>query len=373
MTMKLTESFDWLETADLPGAYSAFGHVQPTGTMTATIQESGGRNGGKCLRIIPGSSGTSYLVYNLQGKSFPTGVAGGNTVVCHFAVKVNTFHDAGLNLPFAAIASDGGNGDSLYNLILFFNSAHQITIGYSSGGSLANTRFQGTSSTVVLTGVWVHVAIKFKSSNTVGTIEVQINGVTEIGPLSSKDTLDFDSGVSALVLGATIPSSTVPSLDFDDIIICDTTGSFNNDFLGDCILSILKPNGNGNTSNMVGSDANSTDNYLLVDDGPAPDDDTTYVESGTVGNKDTYTYENTPAGIATIKCVTVKTLAKKVTAGAQDLKAVARSNTTETDSGALGFTTAYTARSAFYETDPDTAAAWGTTAFNAAEFGVKVA
>ena len=124
---------------------------------------------------------------------------------------------------------------------------------------------------------------------------------------------------------------------------------------------------------FVGSDANSTDNYLLVDDGAAPDEDTTYVESGTTGNKDTYAFTNTPSGITSVSAVVVRVLGKKTTAAAQDLKAVARSVATETDSAAIGLTTAYTMRGAIYEIDPNTSAAWATAAVDAAEFGVKVA
>jgi hypothetical protein len=374
MTLKLTEGFDWLETADLPNAFSAFGNVQPVGTMTQTIQEGGGRNGDKCIRIVPAQTGNYYYPNNIQGKSFASGITGGNTIICGFAVKFNTFHDSG-NLVFAAIKSNAGVDDGLYNILLAVTSAKLLTIGHtaSSGTSFTNTNFSGSSTTVFVTGVWYHIAIKFLSHASAGTIEVQINGVTEIGPLTGKDTLVSDNGVSALILGSIVPNSTIPSIDFDDVYIADTAGSFNNDFLGDVQVKMLKPNGNGNSSQFTGSDADSTDNYLLVDDGAAPDEDTTYVEDGVTGEKDTYTYENTPSGITSIKAVNVKTLGKKTTGGANDLKAVARSSGTETDSANIGLTTSYTMQPAIYEVDPNTSAAWGVSAFNSAEFGYKVA
>jgi len=57
-------------------------------------------------------------------------------------------------------------------------------------------------------------------------------------------------------------------------------------------------NGNGQVSGLTGQDADSTDNYLNVDDGVTPDDDTTYNEAGSTGLVDQYTKAaiTSPAG-----------------------------------------------------------------------------
>ena len=57
-------------------------------------------------------------------------------------------------------------------------------------------------------------------------------------------------------------------------------------------------NGNGQVSGLTGQDADSTDNYLNVDDGATPDDDTTYNEAGATGLVDQYTKAaiSSPAG-----------------------------------------------------------------------------
>ena len=63
--------------------------------------------------------------------------------------------------------------------------------------------------------------------------------------------------------------ATTANYDYDDLYICDGTtvpGEPVNDFLGDVRVDTLYPNGNGNSSQWVGQDANSTDNYLNVDD-----------------------------------------------------------------------------------------------------------
>lgn len=367
MTLLKLESFDWLETADLSTAYGAFSVVQPVGTMTATIQETGGRNGAKCLRIIPGTGADSGNTYNMQGRSFGTGVAGGGTVIVGFAVKFNTLQESG-NLVFAGIESDAGTGDNRYNVVLALNASYNLVAGHSISGTVSS--YGAASATVFTAGMWYYVELKFVSHGSTGAVTVRINGVQEIA-LTNLDTLKLDNGVGSLVLGANIPQTTLPSVDFDDIYIADTNGSVNNNFLGDRQVALLTPTANGNSSQFVGSDADSTDNYLLVDDGAAPDDDTTYVESSTNGNKDTYGFSNLPSYASEVLGVGVKIIAKKVDPGARDAKAVARSSTTETDSAALGFSDSYTARQGIFEQDPNTTTTWTVSGVNAAEFGLK--
>lgn len=372
MAMKKIEGFECLETADLAGgAYGAFSNVQPVGSMTATIEETGGSNGGKCLRVLPGAATYDELAYSIQGKAIGTGVSSGNTVIVGFHVKFNTLHEAVNNLSFFAIQSDAGTADTKYNLILALNTTYNIVPCYSSGGGTF-VSYGAASSTVVVPGVWYYIEVKFTSHNSTGSIYVAINGTTEI-TLTGKDTLLNDSGVASAVFGATLPLTTVPSVDFDNIYIADTTGTLNNDFIGPVQVVRLDPNGNGNSSQFVGDDADSTNNYLHVDDSGAPDDDTSYVESYTTGNKDTYSFENLPSYVSSVHAVAVKVIGKKNDPSASDLKVVSRSSGTEADSANIGLDDNYQLRYGIFETDPNTSAAWAASAVDAAEFGIKVA
>jgi hypothetical protein len=134
----------------------------------------------------------------------------------------------------------------------------------------------------------------------------------------------------------------------------------------------LYPSGNGNTSNWVGSDGNSTDNYLMVDE-TSPDSDTTYVESGTSTNKDTYAFGDISHTPTSIYGVQVTTYAKADDAGARLIGVVTRSAAADYNASvthALG--ASYAHHPTVLETDPATAAAWTKTNLNAAEFGVRV-
>lgn len=365
MSLLLLEGFDWLETADLPAAYGAFDNVQPTGTMTQTIEGTGGRNGGKSIKIIPGTGGSDELLYNVQGKGFDLNIAAGAEVIFGFAVKFNVVQEQN-RLAFATISNGaGGVTDNNLTLIRFVDG----TIG--AGWHATATHIGAIGKTILNVGVWYYIECKFISDASVGELEVRVNGRVEFD-LSSMDTTNANDTNDTLIIGSTIPVTVIPEIEFDDLYICDGNGSRNNDFLGDIVVERLDPDGNGNTSNFTGSDADSTDNYLLVDDGPAPDDDTTYTEDNVSTNKDLYTYDNLSAAIDDVKAVGIKTLGKKVDGGAADLKAVVRSNVTETDSAALGLTTAYTAKQAIYEIDPNTSTDWTTGGVDAMEAGVKV-
>lgn len=77
------------------------------------------------------------------------------------------------------------------------------------------------------------------------------------------------------------------SFHIDDIGLNDATGSENNSWLGNTITMVLLPNANGDLSEWVGSDGDSVDNYLLIDEsGDANESD--YVLTGTDGKKDLY-------------------------------------------------------------------------------------
>jgi hypothetical protein len=80
----------------------------------------------------------------------------------------------------------------------------------------------------------------------------------------------------------------------DDIAVNDTTGTQDNSWCGDGHIIALVPNANGDRSEFIGSDGNSVDNYLLVDEFPVNLSGGTgdYVESLTPGAADLYQVGN---------------------------------------------------------------------------------
>lgn len=215
---------------------------------------------------------------------------------------------------------------------------------------------------------WVYLELGMHIANVSGTVSARLNGV-EI--MSFTGDTDADSSTVADRLVLTKPGSNGEER-WDDLYVCDGTGGApSNTFLGDIRVETLYPNGNGNSSVLVGSDGNSVDNYLLVDEASVPDDDTTYVESSTVGDKDTYAMTNLTPTTGTVYGVQPIPWARKTDAGTRSIVSVARLSGTEVDSSDKVLTTSYAYYRDIRETKPG-GGSWSITDVNNAEFGVKV-
>lgn len=229
-----------------------------------------------------------------------------------------------------------------------------------------------TGTTSLALSTWYFIEFKVFIHDTTGTAELKINGVTELS-LTNVDTKNTaNASANAVRLGAAGASSggTQATWLFDDFYVCDGQGATNNNFLGDVRVEAIFPDGNGNSSQMLGSDGNSTDNYLLVDEA-TPNDDTDYVSEDTVDQKDTYAYGSVTPGSGTVHGVQVLPYARKTDAGARSIKSVARVSGTEEDSATKVLSMSYLYLSDIRETKPG-GGAWSISDVNGAEFGVKL-
>ena len=249
---------------------------------------------------------------------------------------------------------------------------HTELIWNESTGKLfvrrAGTAITGDGTAVLVAGVWYYLEMKVTISDT-GSVVVKVNGITDISA-SPVDTRNAATGYcDTIVLGGQ-GGSAGGDIVMDDIYVCDDTGGTNNDFLGDIRVEHLLPNGNGNSSQFDGSDGNTTDNYLLVDDA-TPNDDTDYVESPDSGDKDTYAYGNLASSTGSVYGVQICPYARKTESGIRNLKTVARLSGTETDGPERPVGDSYAYLPDIRETKPG-GGAWSISDVNSAEFGQKV-
>ncbi len=226
----------------------------------------------------------------------------------------------------------------------------------------------GTATSVLSNSVWYYVEVKVTIHNSSGTVDIRLNGVSDLS-LTGQDTQNTANAFAdTLRLGKNGNSC---QWQFDDLYVCDDAGSApTNTFLGDVRVEAILPSGNGNSSVLVGSDSNSTDNYLLVDEA-SPNSDTDYVESSTVGDKDTYAMGNVTPTTGTVYGVQVIPFAKKTDAGTRSIVSVARLSGTEVDSAVKVLSTSYQYLPDIREAKPG-GGVWSITDVNNAEFGVKV-
>ena len=141
------------------------------------------------------------------------------------------------------------------------NGSRQLVI--SRDGTTLATTTQAWSAD----NVWHYVELKMFLSDTVGSIYAQVDGAAEtLSYVGTNGALDTRNGGSGYFNWIYFVGTSSSSFDIDDLYICDDNGSVNNDFLGDVRVEAIFPSGNGNSSVLVGSDGNSTDNYALVDE-----------------------------------------------------------------------------------------------------------
>ncbi|HMU15804.1 MAG TPA: hypothetical protein PKC95_00035 [Thauera aminoaromatica] len=346
MTMIFCDSFDhYTSDADILRKWDYY-----LAASQVSIQASGGRRGGGCLRV----SNTS------------------NTYAVVKQVPAASTYIVGTAIKFANLTG------TEYVIGFREGTVDHVTIRPNPDGSLrvyrGSTQILSSAGGLIGTGNWYYLEILATISDTVGVVTVKLDGTTIITATGSPAALDTrNGGTSGVIDNIAVGSASANDTDFDDLVILNTSGSRNNSFLGDVRIDCYRPNGNGASSQFDGSDGNSTDNYLLVDD-TAPDDDTTYVESATVNDVDSYTFGNMSHTPATIKAVQLVALCTKADAGSRSMKLVTRRSGTDYLSSEMAAPASYRFVRDIRETDPAAASPndWTKTNVDAAEFGIKV-
>jgi hypothetical protein len=247
-----------------------------------------------------------------------------------------------------------------------FNGAGQIQI--TRGSTVLAT---SASSALDKIGEWFYLEVKaVLGDTTAGSISVRMNNAVVVS-ISGTDTKNGGTKTvyDRIVIGMLTGSS---SRYIDDIYIANGAGSVNNDFMGEVRCYAIAPNANGNYSQFDGSDGNSTDNYLLVDDalplaaGAISD----YVGTAVDNEYDTYGFaDQTWPG--SIRGVMVRGQAQKTDAGAKSIAFVGRTSSTDYDGTDQALGTSWGVYTRLMEVDPATTSAWTLSNFNAYEFGVK--
>jgi hypothetical protein len=352
MSLRWADSFDHLASADMVKKYPI--GVVATGADGITISSAAGRfgNGGQFAYANVTPSSTTHVTCAPSGLSSATVFAGfafRRQTISTFDRQIFAFKETGVR-----------------HIGLSINSSSQLYITRDT------TAISAATGVTILENVWYYVDLEAFINDTTGTAALYINGALRatFGPGDTRN-----AGTAGLINQIQIgpnPSVAIAGtfeFDIDDLYVCDNAGSVNNGRLGDVRVEALFPSGNGNSSQLVGSDANSTDNYLLVDEAAPSTAD--YVESSTPGDKDTYAYGDLTPAAGTVHGVQIIPYAAKTDAGARTIVSVARLSGTEEDSAAKTLSTTPLYLPDIRETKPG-GGAWSISDVNSAEFGVKV-
>lgn len=224
------------------------------------------------------------------------------------------------------------------------------------------------------TDTWLHVGIDAKIDASTGWVYVYLDGV-EILSYDGDTTVGSTAVDSIIVASPRSNNYWANYIYIDDIFVDNTAGESVPAVVPDYRFVPVTPNGNGFYNTWSGSDGNSTDNYLLVDEIP-PDGDTTYVEHDISGESDSYAMSDiTLEDGYEVSAVIPMAYGKKLNAGGSlNLKLVTRTTVSGTPytatSAAFVLGTDYTLAWERRATRPD-GGTWDETTVNALDVGVQ--
>lgn len=327
----------------------------------------------------------------------PTGVVGRKTLVSdepRFRIQAGRFGGYALNIIYDSSCYYGRTGLTTNStlivgcavkwteLIRNYSSTYPMYLAFYDGVTTGvNLYLEANGETTVRRGAtvlgttsgyafsdntWVYVELKVTCHDTTGSFELRFNGETVL----TGSNIDTKPGTNAYhngfrVLGTSTTSSR--AVQVDDLYCCDASGASNNDFLGPCKVLPIFPDSAGDSAQWTPS---AGANYAAVDE-PQIDDDTTYVETASAGQKDLYNYGSLGETVSGIKGVQVTTTARVTDATPLSLYPRVKSGATEQSGSQITVgNSSYVSFSQLWDSDPNTGAAWSQANLEAAQFGV---
>lgn len=264
------------------------------------------------------------------------------------------------------------------HILMAFNNENNVSEASLGivGGYL--TFYRGLGTTVLATGsiqlqanTWYHIDVKVTIANSTafGDVIIRVNEVTDIELGAGQDTSGANLSLRKIVL---YNNTTGAYNYYDNFYVCNDQGSYNNTFLGECVVECLRPNADGNSSQFDGSDGNQINNYLLVDD-IYPDDTAEYVEAQNLNEKDLYGMSNLSIGAASVKGIRVVTAMQRTAPGQRFMRHVIRSQSTDYEGDELTMPDGdWAYGSNIWEINPYTGVAWVEGDIGTLECGMKV-
>jgi hypothetical protein len=252
----------------------------------------------------------------------------------------------------------------------------QLVQGDSSGWKLQINRGTGTS--LETTGgrpftnfEWHLVEWHIVIGNS-GSWEVKLDNSTVLS--GSGDTQNLAGSAATefnfLFHAGVISGDTVGIMAIDNVVIQDSAGAFlSTAATGSWYIEGIVPT--SETADADFTPSTGTDNSALVDEIPA-DDDTTYVESATVSDRDLYNYANLTAIPSGFSIYGIQINTTCFANSSEDLITVIDSNGSILTSAGEAPGGTYETLRFISETDPDTATTWSESSLNAATFGIEV-
>lgn len=156
--------------------------------------------------------------------------------------------------------------------------------------NLVNLQSNGTFTTqgvttrpVVNAGNWYYIEFSLAQGTGNWIFTMKVNGSIVLSNIAVPVT---SGGTVALQTMYFLGSGSGSALALDDLYFCDSSGTVNNTFLGDCYVRTMLPINNGASSQFTNSAGTSVNNYSYVDEQNSSSVD--YVGATTAGLEDLY-------------------------------------------------------------------------------------
>lgn len=318
----------------------------PTTTL-GQLGWGGTPSGGNVTSSSPGgrTAGGKSCIFN--GTSDWT-IASGTTFVMGMAFYIPSGSST------AVIAFQGKNGSGVQWTVYINQSTRAIRI--TTGAD--NTLIQATAGADWNYSTWYYLECKVTVGNS-AAYEVRLNGSSI---LSGTADTQQQSTTTITLIG--FGGLNIGGAGTDDWYLCDTSGSLNNDFLGDVKSIPYLPDADQAAGWTPSTGAT---NFGVVDENP-PNDDTDYVSAASAGLIDRYTHADV-ASDQGVKAVTHAMKRRKTDAGVTQLRSNCRSGGSNFTGTTITVPDAYAYHRQVWETDPNTSAAWTVSNLNSAAFG----
>ncbi|MCK9557029.1 MAG: hypothetical protein M0R50_03180 [Candidatus Cloacimonetes bacterium] len=255
-------------------------------------------------------------------------------------------------------------------IALYDNATLGVNVTLTSGAIVV--KLDGTTIStysISLIPIWYYLEMKVFCHATSGTVEIRLNGTTIISliGINTKAGADSFHNIFKITSNSNIKNTIYNC--FDDLYICDGSGSTVNDFQGDCRVIGIFPN--ADTSTIEWTTSAGTTHYNLVDENPE-NGATDYVYSSTSGQRDLYTYPSL-VGTGTIIGIQIATTAA-LSSGTSIIleQPILSGSATEIGPDNTLTSSSYLDFRHISLTDPNTGLAWTIANLAAAKIGVKV-
>lgn len=220
---------------------------------------------------------------------------------------------------------DGQSKNSAnYNLMSFYNSSTlRYCVALTQAGNIEIRSAKTTGGTVYAASTdtlddatLYHIEIKYVFSATVGGISIQVNGQPFVSALTLNTSAASVSSITWGYSGSNVWTGTSAGFIMDNFYIWDSTGTINNDFIGERNVYTVMPNADTATADWTLS--SGTSGYDLINDVP-PAGATNYLSSDTIGQESRFDLASLTNTGVTIQAIQVVAQAQKADSGAASL------------------------------------------------------